>query len=179
MIQSAHDRKIRQALAAVSIPTPLTVDTLFAVMQERYQLRYGRLLELLRGPCPIPGLNANALWFQRGDEGPDGVWVADALTGAAAVHNLGHEWGHQEMGHKPLLLPVKPKPEPYQFLSPDFLGGCLFGRARSHEGPQDPEYVRIENEAEGFAYLLRRKAAEHARDSRHHDPLVDRLHHSL
>ncbi|MEV8344512.1 hypothetical protein [Streptomyces niveus] len=179
MIQSVRDRKVRQALAALPVPNPLTVDTLFAVMRERYRLRYERPLELLRGPSPFPGLHANALWFTRPDEDSDAVWVDAALTGAAAVHSLGHEWGHQEMGHTPLLLPYAPEPKPYEFLSPDFLGGCLFGRARSHDGPQDPEYRRIEDEAEGFAYLLRRTAADQARDTRHHDPLVTRLHHSL
>jgi hypothetical protein len=57
-----------------------------------------------------------------------------------------------------------------EFLSSDFLRGCLFGRARSHDGPQDPEYVRIEDEVERFAFLTRRVAADKARDARHHDP---------
>jgi hypothetical protein len=39
--------------------------------------------------------------------------------------------------------------------------------------------VQIEDEAERFAFLLRRRAADKARDTRHHDPLVNRLHRSL
>ncbi|MFF2522173.1 hypothetical protein [Streptomyces liangshanensis] len=178
MIQSARDRKIRQALAGLSVPNPLTVDTLFAVMRERYP----RPLELWRGTSPFPSLHANALWLTRPDHESDVVWLDPALTGAAATHSLSHEFGHQLMGHKPLVLHPPAgadEPEAYQFLSSDFLSGCLFGRARSHSGPQDPEYVRIEDEAEGFAFLLRRTAAERASDTRHHDPLVDRLHHSL
>ncbi|MFF8696292.1 hypothetical protein ACF08W_29175 [Streptomyces sp. NPDC015144] len=177
MIQSSRDRKLRQALAALPVPNPLTVDTLFALMQAHYP----RPLELWRGASPLPGLHANALWLTRPSHDSDVVWLDPALTGAAATHSLGHEFGHQMLGHTPLVLPAAPapKPESYEFLSPDFLGGCLFGRARSHDGPQDPEYRRIEDEAEGFAYLLRRAAADQARDTRHHDPLVDRLHHSL
>ncbi|MFD7501550.1 hypothetical protein [Streptomyces sp. NPDC059850] len=178
MIQRAHDRKIRQALAAFPVPNPLTVDTLFAVMRERYQ----RPLELWRGPSPLPGLHANALWLTRPGAKSDVVWLDPALTGAAAIHSLSHENGHIELGHKPLELPASPQPaEPatYEFLSPDFLGGCLFGRTRAHEGPQDPAYQRIEDEAERYAFLIRRTAAEQARNTRHHDPLVERLHHSL
>ncbi|MFB8120610.1 hypothetical protein ACFQ6U_13480 [Streptomyces sp. NPDC056465] len=188
MIQRAHDRKIRTALAAFPVPNPLTVESLFAAMQERY----GRPLELWRGPSPLPELHANALWLTRPGASVDVVWLDDALTGAAAVHSLAHEGGHMELGHKPFSLPARPstlsanRPDgpleaakSYEFLSPDFLGGCLLGRARSHDGPQDPEYQQIEDEAERFAFLLRRTAADHARDTRHADPLVDRLHHSL
>ncbi|MFF9901344.1 hypothetical protein [Streptomyces longispororuber] len=178
MIQSARDRDIRQALAALPVPNPLTVDSLFAVMQARYP----RPLELWRGPSPLPGLHANALWLTRPDADSDVVWLDPALTGAAATHSLGHEFGHQALGHQPLVLPAPAPPaaeETYEFLSEDFLGGCLFGRARSHEGPQHPEYIRLEDEAERFAFLLRRTADKAARDKRHHDPLVDRLHHSL
>lgn len=183
MIQHAHDRKIRQTLAALAVPNPLTVDSLFAVMRERYQVMYSRALELWRGPSPFPGLHANALWLTRPDADSDVVWLDPALTGAAAIHSLGHEFGHQAMRHKPLVLPAAPQPaepETYEFLSPDFLGGCLFGRARSHDGSQDPEYIRVEDEAERFAFILRRAAADQARDTRHnHDPLVERLHRSL
>lgn len=177
MIQHALDRKIRGALSAIPVPNPLTVESLFAVMREHY----GRPLELWRGPSPIAGLHANALWLTRPTEDSDVVWVDPALTGAAAIHSMGHEFGHFALGHKPLVLPAMPPPaeEPYAFLSPDFLGGCLLGRARAHDGSQDPEYVAIENEAERFAYVLRRTAADQARDTRHQDPLVNRLHHSL
>ncbi|WP_328491205.1 hypothetical protein [Streptomyces zaomyceticus] len=178
MIQHAHDRKIRTALAAFPVPNPLTVETLFDVMRERYW----RPLELWRGPSPIPGLHANALWLTRPDADSDVVWLDPALTGAAATHSLSHENGHIELGHRPLELPATPaeaEPESYDFLSPDFLGGCLFGRARSHDAPQDPEYQRVEDEAERFAFLLRRSAAQLAHDTRHNDPLVDRLHNSL
>ncbi|MEU5748273.1 hypothetical protein ABZ804_22375 [Streptomyces sp. NPDC047726] len=188
MIQRAHDRKIRTTLAAFPVPNPLTVDSLFAVMQERYL----RPLELWRGPSPLPGLHANALWLTRPEADSDVIWLDPALTGAAATHSLSHENGHIELGHKPLSLPAEPstpstnRPDglleeaaPYEFLSPDFLGGCLLGRARSHDGPQSPAYQRIEDEAEQFAFLLRRTAADQARDTRHLDPLVDRLHHSL
>ncbi|OVZ99508.1 hypothetical protein B9W64_37580 [Streptomyces sp. CS159] len=178
MIQHAHDRKIRTALAAFPVPNPLTVDSLFAVMRERYP----RPLELWRGPSPLPGLHANALWLTRPDADSDVVWLDPAQTGAAAVHSLSHENGHIELGHKPLEMPTEPRPaesETYELLHPDFLAGCLFGRARSHEGLQDPAYQRIEDEAERYAFTLRRFAAEQARDTRHHDPLVDRLHQSL
>ncbi|MFI7301340.1 hypothetical protein [Streptomyces sp. NPDC050121] len=182
MIQHPYDRKIKKALEGISVPAPLTVDSLFPVMREHYLVDYGRDLELWRGASPLPGLHANALWLQRPDASSDAVWVDPALTGDAATHSLTHEWGHQKMRHTALVLRAAPppaEPEPYQFLSSDFLGGCLFGRARSHDGPQDPEYVRIEDEAERFAFLTRRVAADKARDARHHDPLVDRLHRSL
>ncbi|MFJ4880103.1 hypothetical protein ACIP93_33515 [Streptomyces sp. NPDC088745] len=176
MIQPAHDRKIRTALAAFPVPNPLTVESLFAVMQERYW----RPLELWRGASPIPGLHANALWLTRPAAASDVVWLDPALTGAAAVHSLSHENGHIELGHQPLELPAEPQPaESYDLLHPDFLAGCLFGRARSHDGLQDPAYQQIEDQAERFAFQLRRAAAEQARNTRHHDPLVDRLHHSL
>ncbi|MER6109272.1 hypothetical protein [Streptomyces hirsutus] len=177
MIQQAKDRKIRRLLADFPIPNPLTVETLFAVMSERYR----RPLRLWRGPSPLPGLHANALWLTRPDDDSDVIWLDPALTGAAAVHSLSHENGHIELGHRPLEVPAahRPAPPEYQFLSADFLGGCLLGRARSHEGPQDPEYQQVEDEAERYAFALRRRAAEQARDTRHHHPLVDRLHHSL
>ncbi|MET8717441.1 hypothetical protein ABZV52_30195 [Streptomyces sp. NPDC004735] len=188
MIQHVPDRRIRTALAAFPVPNPLTVESLFAVMQERY----GRPLELWRDASPLPGLHANALWLTRPGEDSDVVWLDPALTGAAATHSLSHENGHIELGHKPLALPAQPlspktnrpdgplrSSEPYEFLSADFLGGCLLGRARSHDGPQDPLYQQIEDEAERFAFLLRRTAADQARNSRHPDPLVDRLHQSL
>ncbi|MET9776105.1 hypothetical protein ABZ023_17925 [Streptomyces sp. NPDC006367] len=179
MIQNPHDRKIRTALAAFPVPNPLTVDSLFEVMRQRYW----RPLELWRGPSPIPGLHANALWLTRPDADSDVVWLDPALTGAAGTHSLSHENGHIELGHTPLVLPAPtPRPQPpqeYQFLSPAFLGGCLLGRARSHEGPQDPQHQQIEDEAERYAYLLRRAAAEQARETRHDDPLVGRLHHRL
>lgn len=177
MIHNPPDRKIRRALDAFPVPNPLTVETLFAVMQDRYP----RPLELWRGASPIPGLHANALWLTRPDADSDMVWLDPALTGAAATHSLSHENGHIELGHTPLELPApRPaEPESYEFLSPAFLGGCLLGRARSRDSVQDPAYQRVENEAEKFAFLLRRTADEQARDSRHGDPLVDRLHHSL
>ncbi|MFK0279450.1 hypothetical protein ACIQVL_03115 [Streptomyces sp. NPDC090499] len=182
MIQQPPDGKIKKALADLSLPVPLTADSLFAVMREHYQTHYGRALDLWRGPSPVPGLHANALWLTRSGAESDVVWLDDALTGDAATHSLSHEFGHQRLRHRPLELPAEPpsaKPKTYEFLSPDFLGGCLFGRARSHDGPQDPEYVRVEDEAERFAFLLRRRAADMARDTRHHDPLVNRLHRSL
>lgn len=178
MIQNAANNKIRRALEAFPVPNPLTVETLFAVMQERYW----RPLELWRGPSPITGLHANALWLTRPDADSDVVWLDPALTGAAAVHSLAHENGHIELGHEPLTLPAAApvaEPEPYEFLSPAFLGGCLLGRARSQDTPQDPAYQAVEDAAEAFAFALRRTAAELARDTRHRDPLVDRLHHSL
>ncbi|MEU5978468.1 hypothetical protein [Streptomyces sp. NPDC047315] len=178
MIQHPHDRTVRAALADFPVPNPLTVESLFAVMRERYW----RPLELWRGPSPLPGLHANALWLTRPHADSDIVWLDPALTGAAATHSLSHENGHIELGHKTLELPAEPLPAEaaeYEFLSPDFLGGCLLGRARSHDGPHDPEYQQIEDAAERYAFALRRLAAQQARDTRHHDPLVDRLHHSL
>lgn len=179
MIQkNAVDRKIRRTLEAFPVPNPLTVETLFAVMQERYP----RPLELWRGPSPITGLHANALWLTRPDAESDVVWLDPALTGAAAVHSLSHENGHIELGHQPFTLSAAApaeEPEPFEFLSPAFLGGCLLGRARSHDVQPDPEYQAVEDQAERFAFALRRTAADQARDTRHGDPLVDRLHHSL
>ncbi|MFG2408714.1 hypothetical protein ACGFR8_31105 [Streptomyces brevispora] len=178
MIHNHPDRKIRRALDAFPVPNPLTVESLFAVMRARYQ----RPLELWRGASPIPGLHANALWLKRPNADSDVVWLDPALTGAAATHSLSHENGHIELGHTPLELPA-PRPaepqQPFEFLSPAFLGGCLLGRARSQDTVQDPAYQQVESEAETYAFLLRRTAAEQARDSRHDDPLVDRLHHSL
>ncbi|MFG2795836.1 hypothetical protein [Streptomyces pseudovenezuelae] len=182
MIQHPYDVKIKKALEDFSVPIPLTVDSLFEVMRQHYLQDYGRELELWRGPCPVPGLHANALWLTRRNADSDVVWLDPALTGAAAIHSLMHEFGHQKLRHQPLELTSAPpavESEPYEFLSPDFLGGCLFGRARSHTGPQDPEYVRVEDEAERFAFVARRSAADKARDTRHHDPLVNRLHRSL
>lgn len=46
--------------------------------------------------------------------------------------------------------------------------------------PLDPAYVQIEEQAEEFAFHLRRVTARQARETRHRgDPLVDRVHHSL
>ncbi|MFF4902310.1 hypothetical protein [Streptomyces sp. NPDC001068] len=180
MIRYSNDREVRQTLAALTVPNPLTVDSLFAVMRDHYQTCYSRALELWRGASPFPQIHANALWLTRPHADSDVVWLDPALTGAAAVHSLGHEFGHQALRHKPLELPTEPRQaETYEFLSSEFLDGCLFGRARSHDGPQDPEYVRVEDAAERFAFLLRRTAADQARDTRHHDPLVGRLHDSL
>jgi hypothetical protein len=180
VIQSVQDRKVRQALASLTVPIPLTVDSLFAIMREHYEAAYSRALELWRGASPLPGIHANALWLTRPHADSDVVWLDPALSGAAAVHSLGHEFGHQALRHTPIELPAEPRQaETYEFLSGDLLDGCLFGRARSHDGPQDPAYVRVEDEAERFAFLLRRTAADQAHDSRHHDPLVGRLHDSL
>lgn len=182
MIRHRYDGSIWKALETFAVPVPLTVDSLFAEMRKHYLDDYGRDLELHGGPSPIPGLHANALWLTYPEAAADVVWLDDALTGDAATHSLCHEFGHQKMRHTPLQLPAAPapaEPDQYEFLSADFLGGCLFGRARSHDGPQDPEYVQIEDQAERFAFLLRRRAADRARATRHHDPLVDRLHGSL
>ncbi|MFD0416828.1 hypothetical protein [Streptomyces sp. NPDC127108] len=173
------DRHIRRALAAFTIPEPLTLDSLFASIQKVYP----RPLELLRGEPPIQGLRANGLWITRPDRDGDAMWVAPELTGAAAVHSLAHELGHFLLGHKPVPLPsapAEPEPEAYEYLSANFLGGSLLGRARSQEAPLDPEYVQIEDQAEEFAFRLRRVAAQQARETRHRgDPLVERMHHSL
>ncbi|MFJ4988704.1 hypothetical protein ACIP9H_33505 [Streptomyces sp. NPDC088732] len=173
------DREIYQALEAFPVPEPLTVETLFSAMQERYP----RPLELWRGkPSPIPGLHANALWMTRPQHDSDVIWLDPALTGLAAVHSLAHELGHIQLDHKPLVLPATPvaDEDTYEFLSPEFLGGCLLGRTRSQEGPADPHYQRIEDQAENFAFLLRRRAAAQAHNSRYQaDPLLDRLHNSL
>lgn len=179
MIHSA-DSQIRRALATFSIPEPLAVETLFAVIQDQYP----RALELWRGDPPLVGLRANGLWLTRPDADSDVIWVAPELTGAAAVHTLAHEVGHIMLGHKPVVLPAEPdpepEPEPYQFLSPEFLGGCLIGRTRSHDGPHDPEHVKVEDQAERFAFALRREAADRARENRHSDdPLLDRLYKAL
>ncbi|PAZ12325.1 hypothetical protein CLM62_30675 [Streptomyces sp. SA15] len=169
-------KHVQRALDGFQIPVPLTVETLFAAIEERYP----RPLELLRGQSPLPGLSASGLWITRPDQESDAMWVDPGLDEEAAVHNLAHEGGHFFLGHQPVLLPAAPPAEPYEFVSADFLNGCLLGRTRSQEGPHDPEYVEIEDQAEAFAFLLRKKAHEHARDSRYEsDPLLDRLHRSL
>jgi hypothetical protein len=175
VIRNTQDPTIRRALKAFPIPNPLTVESLFAVLQERYP----RPLELWRGPSPLPGLHANALWLTRPGEGSDVIWLDQALTGAAAVHSLSHEIGHIELGHTPLEMPTRQRePEPYKHLSQAFLGGNLLCRARSHEGPQEPAYRQVEDQAEQFAFELRRAAAAQT-EARHGDPLVDRVRHSL
>ncbi|MET8696837.1 hypothetical protein ABZV65_30355 [Streptomyces bauhiniae] len=182
MIQNPHDRKIRSVLAAFPVPNPLNVDSLFAVMRERYLRRHQRPLELRRGPSPLPGFQANALWVTRPADGSDFVWLDPSLQGSAAVHSLGHENGHIELGHTPLEIaatPMPAEPEPFDMLPDAFVGGCLLGRARSTEGSHDPAYKLVEDEAERYAFLLRRAADDQARESRHRDPLVGRLHHSL
>lgn len=177
MIQHA-DSHIRRALATFPVPEPLTVETLFAVIQARYP----RPLELWRGEPPLDGLRANGLWLTRPEADSDVIWVAPELTGAAAVHTLAHEGGHIALDHEPVVLPAKAEPEPesYQFLSSAFLGGCLLGRTRSQDGPHDPDHVKVEDQAEKFAYALRREAVDRARENRHSDdPLLDRLYKSL
>ncbi|MGI5337758.1 hypothetical protein ACQEVS_10315 [Streptomyces sp. CA-181903] len=179
MIKHA-DRRIRRALDDLVLPDEVTVDSLFAAVQSVYP----KPLELLRGEPPIEGLHANGLWLTRPDTGTDAVWIAPELSGAAAVHSLAHEIGHILLGHEPVVLRTKPQyepePEDFHFLSPDFLGGCLIGRTRSYNGPQDPTYQQIETEAERFAFMLRRTADHKARDSQFGaDPFLDRLHHSL
>ncbi|MEV0437673.1 hypothetical protein AB0I84_21190 [Streptomyces spectabilis] len=176
MIKHA-DSTIRQALDGIVLPDELTVDSLFAAIQELYP----RPLELLRGEPPIEGLRANGLWLTRPNADSDAMWVAPELTGAPAVHSLSHEFGHFCLGHEPVVLRAAPKPaapaaEDFQFLSPAFMDGCLIGRPRSQDGPHDPEYVQLEDQAEKFAFALRRKAAAQARENRHRgDPLLDRL----
>ncbi|GAA2880810.1 hypothetical protein [Streptomyces mexicanus] len=175
MFHSA-DSQIRSALAAFTVPDPLTVESLFAAVRERYP----RPLELWRGEPPLAGLRANGLWLKRPDAASDAIWVAPSLTGAAAVHTLAHEVGHIVLGHAPHVLPVARTTEPYRFLGPEFLGGCLIGRARSRSTQHVPDHLRVEDQAEQFAFALRRKAAERARENRHrHDPLLDRLYKSL
>ncbi|NUL25962.1 ImmA/IrrE family metallo-endopeptidase [Streptomyces lunaelactis] len=178
MIKRA-DSQIRHALNSIALPDELTVASLFTAVQALYP----RPLELLRGEPPVEGLRANGLWLTRPDANSDTIWIAPELTGAAAVHSLAHEIGHFLLGHEPVVLhkpKSAPEPEEFQFLSASFLDGCLIGRTRSQDGPQDPEYQRIENEAERFAFLLRRTADQQARDTQYGaDPLLDRLHHSL
>ncbi|MFK0294275.1 hypothetical protein ACIQU6_27910 [Streptomyces sp. NPDC090442] len=173
------DSQIRCALNRIDLPHDLTVESLFTAVQAMYP----KPLELLRGEPPIEGLRANGLWLTRPDADGDAMWIAPELSGAAAIHSLAHEVGHFLLGHEPVVLPARPKapePEEFAFLSADFLSGCLIGRTRSQDGSQDPAYQQIENEAERFAFLLRRKADEHARDTRYGaDPLLHRLHHSL
>jgi hypothetical protein len=177
VIKPPQDREVRRALEEFSAPNPLTVESLFDVIARNYH----RPLDLLRGECPLPGLHANALWLTRPHLPSDAIWLDSALTGSAEVHSLAHEYGHILLGHQPVILPTDPEPEPeYELLSADFLGGCLLGRARSQDGPSDPLYQRYETQAEDFAHLLRRKAADQARDTRYQaDPLLDRLHRSL
>lgn len=168
------DSTIRQALDGFDLPDELTVGSLFAVIEDLYP----RPLELLRGEPPIEGLRANGLWLTRPGSESDAMWIPSELTGAPAVHSLAHEFGHFRLGHEPVVIEPKPQPEAevFQFLSPAFLEGCLIGRTRSQDGPHDPEYVRIEDQAERFAFALRRKAAVQARENRHHgDALLDRL----
>ncbi|MFE0177964.1 hypothetical protein ACFWZ2_37210 [Streptomyces sp. NPDC059002] len=178
MIHSA-DSQIRRTLATFPIPDPLTVETLFNVIRDRYP----RPLDLWREDPPLAGLRANGLWLTRPEAESDAIWVAPELNGAAAVHTLAHEAGHIALGHEPLVLPStppEPEPEPYQFLSPDFLGGCLIGRTRSQDGPHDPEHVKVEDQAEKFAFALRRQALDRARENQHSgDPLLDRLYKAL
>ncbi|QEU90497.1 hypothetical protein [Streptomyces kanamyceticus] len=170
------DSQICRALASFPVPEPLTIDSLFAVIQDRYP----RPLELWREDPPLAGLRANGLWLTRPEAESDAIWVAPELTGAAAVHTLAHEVGHIALSHKPVVLPAEPEPEPYQFLSADFLAGCLMGRTRSQDGPQDPEHVKVEDQAERFAFALRRKALDRARENQHSgDPLLDRLYKAL
>ncbi|MGA4842154.1 hypothetical protein [Streptomyces sp. G45] len=166
------DSPIRRAVATFPVPDPLTVESLFDVIRRGYH----RPLELWRGQPPLKGLRANGLWLTRPDARSDVIWVAPELNGAAAVHTLAHEGGHIALGHQPVQLPAEPEPEPFQFLSPSFLGGCLIGRTRSQEGPQDPEHVKVEDQAEKFAFALRRKALDHARENQHSgDPLLHSL----
>ncbi|GEB50431.1 hypothetical protein [Streptomyces cacaoi] len=172
------DSRIQRALNRVPVPYPLTLDSLFAVIRDLYP----RPLKLLRGAPPVKGLRANGLWLTRPHADSDAMWIAPELTGAAAVHSLAHEAGHFLLGHEPVEI-SEPAPEPdteFQFLSSAFLTGCLLGRARAQDGPHDPEHVQIEDQAERFAFALRRKATELARENRHRgDDLLDRLHHSL
>lgn len=177
MINQA-DSTIQLALDGIPLPKRLTVTSLFAVVQDLYP----RPLELLRGEPPIEGLRANGLWVTRPGEESDAMWVPPELTGSSAVHSLAHEFGHFRLEHEPVVIRAKPKPaaEDFQFLSTNFLGGCLLGRARSQDTSQDPEYIRVEDQAEQFAFLLRRKAAVQARENRHSDdPLLDRLYKAL
>ncbi|MFI5664379.1 hypothetical protein [Streptomyces sp. NPDC051684] len=177
MIKHA-DPAIRSALDGIALPDLLSVESLFAVVQDLYP----RPLELLRGDPPVEGLRANGLWLTRPGEDCDAMWIAPELTGAAAVHSLAHELGHFRLGHTPIVLPAKRKPavEEFQYLSPAFTGGCLLGRTRSQDGPHDPEHVQAEDQAERFAFALRRKAAAQARENRHRDDvLLDRLYKSL
>lgn len=179
MINHANSQ-IRSALDSIALPDELTVDSLFAAIQDLYP----RPLELLRDEPPIEGLRANGLWLTRPNANSDAMWIAPELTGAAAVHSLAHEAGHFLLGHQPVTLQAKPKPAPepedFQFLKPSFLGGCLIGRTRSQDGPHDPEYIQIEDQAEQFAFALRRKATDQARENRHRgDPLLHRLYNVL
>ncbi|NGO66995.1 hypothetical protein [Streptomyces boncukensis] len=177
MIRHA-DGEVRRALKDVPVPDPLTVESLFAIIQNLYP----RPLELQRGAPPLEGLRANGLWLTRPHDGSDAIWIAPELTGAVAVHSLAHEFGHFLLGHPPVEIPTRPapEPEPFHYLSPDFLGGCLIGRARSQDGPRDPEYVQIEDQAERFAFALRHKATALARENRHcGDALLHRLYKAL
>ncbi|GGR75047.1 hypothetical protein GCM10010252_11800 [Streptomyces aureoverticillatus] len=84
------------------------------------------------------------------------------------------------LGHEPVVLPADPEPQPYQYVSSAFLGGCLTGHTRSQKGPQGPEHVKVEDQAERFAFALRRKARDRAREDQHSDaPLLDRLYKAL
>ncbi|AJC54463.1 MULTISPECIES: hypothetical protein [Streptomyces] len=172
------DKHIRSALDDFPIPDPLTITSLFEVVRSRYP-GPGRL-ELWRGAPPLTGLRANGLWLTLPDRDLDAIWVAPELHGAAAVHTLAHEAGHIALGHVPFELSTQPEPEPYEYLSPEFLSGSLIGRPRSQDGGLAPDEARIEDEAEQFAFALRRTAADQAHARRFQsDPLLDRLHHSL
>ncbi|MER7344225.1 hypothetical protein ABT390_02330 [Streptomyces aurantiacus] len=137
-------------------PRPHRRTSRWASWKAHREDRYPRPLELRRGDPPLVGLRANGLWLTRPEAERDAIWVAPALSGVAAEHTLAHEVGHIALGHEPVVLPAEPEPKPYQYLSSDFLGGCLIGRTRSQEGPQDPKHIKVEDQAERIAFALRR-----------------------
>jgi hypothetical protein len=178
MMSAESRRRCEEVLDGFELPFPLTLESL----AEAAQAFHDRPIILHRDEFPASIERPCGLWW-RDSEG-DHIWVSPAFKGSQEVHAFAHELGHVFLEHPPVPLgtaeeAAEPEEETFKWLSPAFLNGTLLGvRARAHSAHRDPEYIAKEGEAEGFASLLRRKAAFQARD-RHSDPLLNKLSNSI
>lgn len=178
MLSPDARQRCESVLRDFTLPFPLTLESLLEAAREFH----GRPITLHRNEFPASIERPCGLWW-RDDDG-DHIWVAPTFTGSQAVHAFAHELGHLLLGHPPIALggprsEDEPPAPTFKWLSPRFLNGDLLGvRTRAHSSHRDPQYVANEGEAEGFASLLRRKAASQARD-RHVDPLLNQLNNSI